>query len=182
MVHKPFMGRSSVEESGAGFYGRMAERINGTNSNINWTHSIFQVDSSNFGELSTSKVQESKDQFLSFGGQETLSTHTRLDQVKPRAQELMPNSNVLANPLEFKKALKREASDNIDLDLDLSLKLNSRVTLVNQGSMEEHEVDSNLSLSLHSQSSSSYHSSRFKEAQDHCKEKGKRASALDLTI
>lgn len=167
----------------------MNERIYGTNSNINWTNSIFQADSSNFGELSTSKIiHEPKDEFFSFGSHESLCTQTRLSQidlhppltqVQLRAQE--PNNKLAANLMEL-KALKRKASD-IDLNLDLSLKLNSRViTSENQGGMEDLEVDSNLSLSLYSQSSSSYLSSRLKEAQDHCKDQGERASALDLTL
>lgn len=177
MVHRPFMARSSVDESRAGYYSIMNERIYGTNS-------IFQVDSSNFGELSTSKIiHEPKDEFLSFGSHESLcqiDLHPPLTQLQPRAQE--PNNKLQANPMEL-KALKRKAYSDIDLNLDLSLKLNSRViTSENQGSMEDLEVDSNLSLSLYSQSSSSYLSSRLKEAQDHCKDQGEKASALDLTL
>ncbi|KAK7339929.1 hypothetical protein VNO77_20616 [Canavalia gladiata] len=179
MVHRPLIGRGSVNESGAEFGGtRITERIHGTNSNINWTHcTMFHGDSSTFGELSTSKVHEPKDKFLSFGGHESICT-----QVEPSAQELRPNNKLATNLVEH-KTLKRKASD-IDLDLDLSLKLNSRIGDQNQllGSMEDHEVDSNLSLSLYSQSSSSYLSSRLKEAQDCSKGQRERASALDLTI
>ncbi|XP_061376124.1 myb-related protein 2 [Gastrolobium bilobum] len=187
MVHRPFMGRSSLDESGGEFYGRMTERISGTKSNINWSNSNFQVHSSNFGEQSTSKVHESPDhKFLSFGGhdRESLCTQIRLSQInqmQPSSQVLMPHDNAarLKKPLEL-KTLKRKASD-IDLNLDLSLKLNSTVSADNQGSTVDHDVDSNLSLSLFSQSSSSYPSSKLKEAQDHCKEQGKRVT-LDLTI
>ena len=81
----------------------------------------------------------------------------------------MPNNKFTTNEMEL-KTLKRKAS-NIDLDLNLSLKLNSRVSAENQGSMVvDHEVvDSNLSLSLCSQSSS-FSSSKLKKAQDHSKE------------
>ncbi|RDY11099.1 putative Myb family transcription factor, partial [Mucuna pruriens] len=188
MVHRPFMNRSSVDESGAEFCGRrLTERIHGTNSNINWTHNMFQVDSSN--ELSTSKVHEPKHKFFLFGGNESLCTQIKMSQVglhqstqlQPSAQELMPNNKSATNPVELKTS-KRKASE-IDLDLNLSLKLSSRVSAENQGSMVDHEVDSNLSLSLCSQSSSSYHSSRLRKAQDHSKEQGERASVhLDLTI
>ncbi|TKY65787.1 putative Myb family transcription factor [Spatholobus suberectus] len=189
MVHRPFMNRSSLDESGAEFcVSRLTERIHGTNSNINWTHNMFQVDSSSFNELSTSKAHEPKHKFFSSGCHDSLCTQIKMSQVdlhqstqlQPSAQELMPNNKMATNPVEL-KTLKRKASD-IDLDLNLSLKLNSRVSAENQGSMVDHEVDSNLSLSLCSQSSSSYLSSRLKKAQDQTKEQGKRATALDLTI
>ena len=186
------MNRSSLDESGAEFCGsRLTERIHGTNSNINWTRNMFQVDSSSsFNEPSTSKVQEPKHKFFSFGGNESSCTQIKMSQVdlhqstqlQPGAQELMPNNKFATNEVEL-KTLKRKASD-IDLDLNLSLKLNSRVNAENQGSMVDHEVvDSNLSLSLCSQSSS-FSSNRLKNSQDHSKEQGEiiRASALDLTI
>ncbi|KAL5166661.1 putative Myb family transcription factor [Glycine soja] len=192
MVHRPFMNRSSLDESGAEFCGsRLTERIHGTNSNINWTRNMFQADSSSsFNEPSTSKVQEPKHKFFSFGGNESSCTQIKMSQVdlhqstqlQPGAQELMPNNKFATNEVEL-KTLKRKASD-IDLDLNLSLKLNSRVNAENQGSMVDHEVvDSNLSLSLCSQSSS-FSSNRLKNSQDHSKEQGEiiRASALDLTI
>ncbi|KAG5022756.1 hypothetical protein JHK82_018662 [Glycine max] len=189
MVHGPFMNRSSLDESGAEFCG--SRLTHGTNSNINWIHNMFQVDSSSsFNEPSTSKVHEPKHKFFSFGGNESSSTQIKMSQVdlhlstqpQPSAQELMPNNKFTTNEMEL-KTLKRKASD-IDLDLNLSLKLNSRVSAENQGSMVDHEVvDSNLSLSLCSQSSS-FSSSRLKKAQDHSKEQGEiiRASTLDLTI
>ncbi|XP_027352706.1 uncharacterized protein LOC113863349 [Abrus precatorius] len=186
MMHGPFMGGSSVDEFGGS---RITERIHGTNSNINWTH-MFQVDSSNFGELSTSKVHEPKDKFLSIGGHESICTQIKMSQVDlhpstkvhPSAQELMPYNKFATNPVEH-KSLKRKSSD-INLDLDLSLKLNSRnISAENQlESMEDHEVDSNLSLSLCFQSSSSNLSNRLKVAQYCSKRQGEKASALDLTI
>ncbi|KAE9622247.1 hypothetical protein Lal_00032472 [Lupinus albus] len=113
----------------------------------------------------SSRIYETKDEeFVSFG-----------NYLRPiRAKELMPNNNVPANPLEVKKALKRKGSD---INLDLSLKLNSsKVTSEEQGSMvEDHEVDSNLSLSLFCQSSSSYLSSRLNQGD-------KRVSDLNLTM
>ncbi|KHN23034.1 Putative Myb family transcription factor [Glycine soja] len=175
MVHGPFMNRSSLDESGAEFCG--SRLTHGTNSNINWIHNMFQVDSSSsFNEPSTSKVHEPKHKFFSFGGNESSSTQIKMSQVdlhlstqpQPSAQELMPNNKFTTNEMEL-KTLKRKASD-IDLDLNLSLKLNSRVSAENQGSMVDHEVvDSNLSLSLCSQSSS-FSSSKLKKAQDHSKE------------
>lgn len=174
-VHKPFMGRSSLDDSGAEFCGsRLNEKIQGINSNINWTHNnMFQVDSSSFNELSTSKVHEPKHKFFSFGANESLCTQIKMGQVGLHAQELMPNDNLTTNSVEL-KTLKRKASDIDDLDLNLSLKLSSSV------SAEDHEVDSNLSLSFCSQSSSSH--SRLKRSQDHCKEQREKASVLDLTI
>ncbi|KAL2330694.1 hypothetical protein Fmac_018275 [Flemingia macrophylla] len=180
IVHRPFL-RSSVNEFGDEFCGsRLTERIHGTNSNINWTHNMFQVDSSSSNEMSTGKAHEQKDKFFSFGGHESLCTQIKMSHVglnqstqQLSAQGLMPYNKMATNPVEL-KTLKRKASD-IDLDLNLSLKLNSRVSDENKGSM-------NLSLSLCSQSSPSYLSSSLRKSQDHSNKQGDRASALDLTI
>ncbi|KAL5058212.1 hypothetical protein RYX36_029816 [Vicia faba] len=161
MVHM-----SSINESRADFYGKMIERTN------NKTRSVFQVDSSNFRELlSTSQVHEPKENFLSFCSHESLrdNLHTQ-----PIVQDFMQNDILPANQVEL-KTLKRKASD-LDLDLDLSLKLSSRNIIGDhkkQGSIEDHlEVDSNLSLSLYTQSS-----------YDDSKEQEKRVNiGLDLTI
>ncbi|WJX76732.1 hypothetical protein P8452_60117 [Trifolium repens] len=175
MVHM-----SSINESRADFYGRMIERTNNNNINMQ-AHNIFQVDdASTFRELSsTSKVQEPKNNFVSFCGNESFKLSKKDDlQVQPREQELMPNDNQVDL-----KTLKRKAS-NLDLDLDLSLKLNSRIIdHENQGSIEDHhEVGSNLSLSLYSQSSYNL-CKRNKEGQDDSKEQEKRVNiGLDLTI
>ncbi|KAK2361163.1 putative transcription factor KAN2 [Trifolium repens] len=155
------------------------ERTNNNNINMQ-SHNIFQVDASNFRELSTSKVQDPKDNFLSFCGNDQSFRLSKKDdlQVQPSEQELMPNDNQVDL-----KTLKRKAS-NLDLDLDLSLKLNSRIIDdENQGSIEDHhEVGSNLSLSLYSQSSYNL-CKRNKEGQDDSKEQEKRVNiGLDLTI
>jgi len=163
---KTCMNRSSADESGPEFCGtRFTERTHGTNSNINWSHNLPQVDCSSFNE------HEPKHKFL-FGGNESLC---RPHQMQPSAQELMPNNDMASNLVEL-KSLKRKVSDT-DIDLNLSLKLSSRVE--KHGSMVEHEVDSNLSLSLCSQSSSSW---LRKSSQDHSKEQGERTRTLDLTI
>ncbi|KAK7395079.1 hypothetical protein VNO78_15621 [Psophocarpus tetragonolobus] len=179
IVHRPFMVKSSVDESGAEFSGsRLTERIHRNYSNINWSYTVFQVVPSSFSEPSTSKVHEPKDKLFSLGGTESLCKMSQVDlpstQMQPSSQALIPN-----NKVEL-KTLKRKASD-IDLDLNLSLTLNSRVGGENQGSIVDPEVDSNLSLSLCSQSSS-FSSNRLTKPQDHSKEQGERASALDLTI
>jgi len=183
MVKRPCPNRSSADESGAEFCGsRLTERTHGTNSNINWSHNMFQVDCSSFNEPST------KHKLFSFGGSESLCTQIKMSQddlhqstqMQPSAQELMPNTKMTTNQVEL-NSLKRKASDT-DIDLNLSLKLSSRVSADDQGSMVDHEIDSNLSLSLCSQSSSSYLSSRLRKSQDHSKEQGERARTLDLTI
>ncbi|XP_029130707.1 two-component response regulator ORR24 [Cajanus cajan] len=150
---------------------------------LDWTNGISRAGSSIFGEQSTSKICEPKDEFLSFGAHDQpLGTITRLfshvdnmqsNNMQLRAQNLMPKN------LPQLKTLKRKVPDTAP-DLDLSLKLNSKMD--SEGTLEDHEViDSNLSLSLCSQSSSSNHSIRLKEAQDRSEERGKRASTLDLT-
>ncbi|XP_061368259.1 uncharacterized protein LOC133311258 [Gastrolobium bilobum] len=179
-----------------GVRGRMVHRP------FDWSNGNFRMGSTIFGEQSTSKIHEPKNEFFSFGGHESLYTGTRLSHVdftssinvKLSAQDLVPIDkankalypacdrsrspiNSTENPI---KTLKRKASDTT-IDLDLSLKLNSKID--SEGSLEDHEVDSNLSLSLYSQSYSSINlSSRLKEAQDRCKEQRKIANILDLTI
>ncbi|KAL2337704.1 hypothetical protein Fmac_012150 [Flemingia macrophylla] len=152
---------------------------------LDWSSGISRARSSIIGEQSTSKILEPKDEFLSFGAHESLGTRTRLfsqvdhtqsNNMQPRPQNLTP-TNPTTNPQQL-KILKRKAPDTAP-DLDLSLKLNSKM---DSETLEDHVVDSNLSLSLCSQSSSSNHSIRLKEAQDRSEEGGKRASTLDLTI
>ncbi|QCE03319.1 uncharacterized protein LOC114166237 [Vigna unguiculata] len=149
---------------------------------FDWSNGMSRASSSISGEQSTSKTREPKYELFSFGAYETLCTrfshvdHTPSNSIiQQRAQNLMP-----INPTTELKTLKRKAQDS-SLDLDLSLKLNTKMD--DEGTkFEDHDVRSNLSLSLCSQSSSSNLSIRLKEAQDRCEEHGKRASTLDLTI
>lgn len=174
-MYENMVQMSSISESRAEFYGKMIERTNNSNINIQG-HSIFQMDSSNFRELSTTKVHEPNDNFLSFCGHESLRDDL---QVQPRAQDLISNDNLPENQEEELKTMKRKSS-NMDLELDLSLKLNSRSN-GDHKCIEEHEIDSNLSLSLYSQSS--YVCKRMKEEQDGSKEQEKGVNiSLDLTI
>lgn len=160
---------------------------------FDWSNAISSREGSSiFGEQS--KIREPKDEFLSFGAHDhSLSTPTRLSHVdhtppinimQQIAQNLMP-INPTTNQPEL-KTLKRKASDHTTLDLDLSLKLNSKINDAEEGTLNNHEVDStNLSLSLCSQSASSNNpiSRLIKEAQqDRCDEQGKMASTLDLAI
>ncbi|BAT97450.1 hypothetical protein LR48_Vigan11g105400 [Vigna angularis] len=145
---------------------------------FDWFNGMSRAGSSISGEQSTSKTREPKNELFSFGAYENLCTrfkHTPSNIIQQTAQNLMP-----VNPTTELKTLKRKAEDS-SLDLDLSLKLNTKMD--SEGTkLEDHEVHSNLSLSLCSQSSSSNLSSRLKEAKDRCEEHGKRASTLDLTI
>jgi len=174
-MYENMVQMSSISDSRADFYGKMIERTNNNNINMQG-HSIFQMDTSNFRELSTTKVQEPNDNFLSFCGHESLRGDL---QVQPRAQDLISNDNLPASQVEELKTMKRKASD-MDLELDLSLKLNSRSN-GDHKCIEKNEIDSNLSLSLYSQSS--YVCKRMKEEQDGSKEQEKGVNiSLDLTI
>ncbi|KAJ7961189.1 MYB-like transcription factor family protein [Quillaja saponaria] len=180
------------DDSQAGFYSRMSERIYGSN-NVNWTSSDFRVgNSSSFGESqSTRKIHGPKqDECL------PINIHDEFKQSRLRQTdrkwfyndvEAPSDINSITN-LQEGKPLKRKASDwDKELDLDLCLRLNSKkVDESSERNLEENiEVDSNLSLSLYSQSSSSNHRScRLKEGNDNCKkdQDAKRLSTLDLTI
>lgn len=150
---------------------------------FDWTNGISRASSSIFGEQSTTIIREPKDEFLSFSAYDSLNTPTRFSHVdhissinmQQRAENLM-HINPTTNPPQL-KTLKRKASDTATLDLDLSLKLSSKMD--NEGTLENHEVDSNLSLSL---CSSSNLSRRLREAKDQCEEHRKMTSTLDLTI
>lgn len=160
-----------------GVYEKMLQRP------FDWTNGISRASSSIFGEQLTTKIREPKHEFLSFSAYDSLNTPTRFSHVdhissinmQQRAENLMP-VNPTTNPPQL-KTLKRKASDTATLDLDLSLKLSSKMD--NEGTLENHEVDSNLSLSL---CSSSNLSRRLREAQDQCEEHRKMTSTLDLTI
>jgi hypothetical protein len=94
---------------------------------------------------------------------------------------LPSDSKSTSSTVQEWKTLKRKASD-CNLDLDLSLKLTPMKDHdSNQRSLEDSTtVNSELSLSLYSPSSSKL--SRLKREGDGNKDHGKRASTLDLTI
>lgn len=199
-------GCSSMSNSSTGFYGSstVGERIFGS-SYSNWTNCSFPSGTaSSFSKQSGCKrTQELKDGFQSLHkNQSWLQTQTRLNpsddlhqalthlhaEVKERTSFCNTNA-----PSDFSKIntttfqdqwskLKSKVSD-YDLDLDLSLRLTASSDHENQRrSSGHHKVDSNLSLSLYSQSSSS-NLTGLKERRAHDdKEQERRASTLDLTI
>ncbi|XP_042942540.1 uncharacterized protein LOC122276703 isoform X1 [Carya illinoinensis] len=199
-------GCSSMSNSSTGFYGSstVGERIFGS-SYSNWTNCSFPSGTaSSFSKQSGCKrTQELKDGFQSLHkNQSWLQTQTRLnpsDDLHPALTHLHAevkertsfcNTNA---PSDFSKIntttfqdqwskLKSKVSD-YDLDLDLSLRLTASSDHENQRrSSGHHKVDSNLSLSLYSQSSSS-NLTGLKERRAHDdKEQERRASTLDLTI
>ncbi|KAF5476310.1 hypothetical protein F2P56_008040 [Juglans regia] len=205
--HEKFLGFtpgcSSMSNSSTGS-STVGERIFGSSYN-NWTNSNFPSGTSSFSKQSgfTRLTQEVKDGFQSFYKNQPCSqTQTRLnptDDLNPaltghlhaelKERTSFCNTNA---PSDFSKIstttlqdqwskLKRKVSD-YDLDLDLSLRLTSSDQENQRRSSGHHKVDSNLSLSLYSQSSSSNLTS-LKEGRAHDdKEQERRASTLDLTI
>ena len=174
-------GRSST--SGGGFYGTVGERFFGSNFS-NRANCNFRTGNSTFGDQqsawrSTHEVKDGLNLQSFHHKHESLQTQPRLStpttdhhlqaQVQERSNNVAPDFNKTSNLQEW-KTFKRKALDCEQLDLDLSLRLTSR----------NHEVDSNLSLSLYSQSSSSLTS--LKEGPDDAKKQEKRTSTLDLTI
>lgn len=154
-------GRSST--SGGGFYGTVGEKFFGSNFS-NRVNCNFRT---TFGDQQSSAWRNTHEvKHESLQTQPRLSTPTTDHHLQPQVQDFNKTTNILP---EW-KTFKRKALDCEQLDLDLSLRLTSR----------NHEVDSNLSLSLYSQSSSSLTS--LKEGPDDAKKQEKRTSTLDLTI
>jgi hypothetical protein len=174
-------GRSST--AGGGFYGTVGERFFGSNFS-NRANCNFRTGNCTFGDQqsawrSTHEVKDGLNLQSFHHKHESLQTQPKLStpttdyhlqaQAQERSNNVAPDFNKTSNLQEW-KTFKRKALDCEQLDLDLSLRLTSR----------NHEVDSNLSLSLYSQSSSSLTS--LKEGPDDAKKPEKRTSTLDLTI
>ncbi|KAG8647777.1 putative Myb family transcription factor At1g14600 isoform X2 [Manihot esculenta] len=194
-VYNPHMGRCLVDETRQGFYGTVAERIFGGNNTSNWTNCKLQTGASSFRSQFNWKAEEQlkaeqrrPSQNPKFWQTQPSSSFTQLN---PAAQVLnRSNINIFSDMksetnLQELKSLKRKATD-CNLDLDLSLKL-TPASDGSRRSLEESEVDSELSLSLYSPSSSKL--SRLKglgeddyNNNSNNKEDAKRASTLDLTI
>jgi len=181
-------GRSST--SGGGFYGTVGDRFFGSNYSVNRANYNFRTGNSTLGDQQsawrTHEVIKDGLNLQSLHKHESLHAQprltptdhdhhlnpvTRLQAEVDQERNVGPDLNKTSNVQEW-KTFKRKALDCEQLDLDLSLRLTSR----------NHEVvDSNLSLSMYSQSSSSLTS--LKEGPDDiAKKQEKRTSTLDLTI
>ncbi|GAV73589.1 Myb_DNA-binding domain-containing protein [Cephalotus follicularis] len=178
------MSRSLIDETIPGI---MAEKIFGSN-NCN-----FPISNSSFGELSTWKSHELKDEFRLAHNNDTWQPQSKLStrnlnlasQMQAKVEERCsftrsaPSDLNIATNLHECKTVKRKASD-CNIDLNLSLRLTPRIDESNP-SLEDNDVDNcGLSLSLCSPSSSKL--IRLKEGQGISKVKARRASTLDLTI
>ncbi|KDP22851.1 hypothetical protein JCGZ_00438 [Jatropha curcas] len=186
-VYNPHMGRCLVDENRQGLYGTVAERIFGANNNCNninnhhsncSSHCNFQSQNQKMWQTQSSSSFITDNRLLQAKLEEKSTPYdTRRHVVSDM------KSAAASNLQEFKTTFKRKAAD-CNLDLDLSLKL----TPVDgsRQSMEESEVDSELSLSLYSPSSSKL--SRLKRGDQNDNNinnkeyYAKRASTLDLTI
>ncbi|KAJ4837711.1 hypothetical protein Tsubulata_027916 [Turnera subulata] len=204
------MGRRLIDETRQGLYGSMTERLFGSHNTSNWTTTTTTTTcnfltsaSSSFGAPPIWKTEELNHDLLSTSHQKhrfwhspssaslnelnrpTISHH----QLQAKVGETTTTSNnknvpphlksFSTNAADERKTLKRKASADCNLDLELSLKLTP--TIDDSGrSLEGSEVDSELSLSLCSPSSSKL--SRLKGGFDDNKGHAKGASTLDLTI
>ncbi|KAF9596498.1 hypothetical protein IFM89_012229 [Coptis chinensis] len=186
----PYVG-GGLDDRGkrtAGFYGLIAERISsGITNNLNYHKGNFDT-----SEQTRNRSYGSNDRYQLRSDLRSWRTRISAGNIEPdfitqfQARGREPAVNLLQNtsihetgqrtPMEDKNKLKRKASD-CDLDLDLSLKITSRQDVC-QRDLDD-EVDSNLSLSLHSPSSSKRN--RLKERDDY-REHAKMTSTLDLTL
>ncbi|KAK9290432.1 hypothetical protein L1049_008602 [Liquidambar formosana] len=172
----PCTSRNLINKTRPGIYGTVAERIFGCTTG-NSTHRNFHVGSSSFNERPTWRTHEPKDDFRSL--HESKGTQTRSSPMELNAMTRLQAEAPTTNQQEW-KSVKRRASD-CDLDLNLSLKLTTPRNDESQiNVLEDEEVESNLSLSLCSPSSSKIR--RLKEGREERKEHARRASTLDLTI
>jgi len=199
------VGRCVIDRTRPGSYGTVAERIFGSSNNSNWSANSgkFQMGASSLIAQSKWKNEELKgDQQLPQSLQNNRFWQPQpspslidvsplvLPQMQTKVGEsssthfkrfLPSDSKSTSSTVQEWKTLKRKASD-CNLDLDLSLKLTPMKDHdSNQRSLEDSTtVNSELSLSLYSPSSSKL--SRLKREGDGNKDHGKRASTLDLTI
>lgn len=205
-IYNPHVGRCVIDRTRPGSYGTVAERIFGSSNNGNWStanSAKLQMGASSLIAQSKWKNEELKgDQQLPqslhnnrfWQPQPSLSLIDVSPLVLPQMQTkvgesssahfkkfLPSDSKSTTGTVQEWKTLKRKASD-CNLDLDLSLKLTpTKDHDSNQRSLEDSaKVNSELSLSLYSPSSSKL--SRLKREGDGSKDHGKRASTLDLTI
>lgn len=180
-MHSPCMTR-------AGLYGTLAEKIFGSN-NGNSANRNSLIASSSSNEQSSWRTHEPKNDFKSIHESST-SIQTRpnplepilltLSQATPKEHTSQLTDGV---PSDWKlrewKSMKRKASES-DLDLNLSLKVPRMNDIEKLGN---EEVESDLSLSLYSPSSSSKQLiNMMKERPDGSKEHARRTSTLDLTL
>ncbi|WCJ28008.1 Homeodomain-like superfamily protein [Euphorbia peplus] len=186
-VYNSHMGRCLLDER------RQVSYPTTNHSNSNWNNNtnskLFQTPPSSFGAAphSSWKSEHLKSQ----------PEHHIFRQSNPRAADTNTTCRFVNvggnnNNVQELRSMKRKAGDcNLDLDLSLKLTSGQEGTRTRQpGSLEESEIDSELSLSLYSPlSSSSAKLSRFKVTKEnqrssnhHHKENGKRTSTLDLTI
>ncbi|KAJ0027137.1 hypothetical protein Pint_34918 [Pistacia integerrima] len=201
----PRISRSLIDETRPRLYGTVAERIFDSN-NGNWANRNFRMGSSSYGANSIWKMHELKEEFQSSHKHDIWQLpQSRFRQIEPnpvtqqlqaKLEEHMSSNRNVPSDLNSatniniqecnKSTMKRKASD-CSLDLDLSLRLkpsddhDHKHHQSRERGLEESEVDSKLSLSLYSPSSSSKHG-RLKEGQDDNKRPARRASTLDLTI
>lgn len=181
------MGRCLIDQTRSGLYGTVAQRIFGSNSS-NWTNCNYQMGNSSLSAQSAWKTEELKNKPQSlhnhkFWQSQSSSSLNELNPVAQLQAKVRDSTNVcsdvkLTTNLQEWKTMKRKATD-CSLDLDLSLKL-TPTDDDNQRSSEDSEVDSKLSLSLYSPSSSKL--SRLKAGGNGSKGNAKRTSTLDLTI
>ncbi|KAK9193580.1 hypothetical protein WN944_004277 [Citrus x changshan-huyou] len=194
LMRNPYVSRSLIDETRSRLYGTVAEKIfDGTN--CNWpSNNNFRMSTTSsalsYGANSTWKMPELKEEIQTSFNR---NRHPWQAQSRLRPIDLNPVRQQHTKIEEQKSAtMKRKATDCGKLDLELSLRLRpssneEESRPPRQGSLEEkiNKVDSELSLSLYSpSSSSSKHRRLMKEGEDHSnKERAtKRASTLDLTI
>ncbi|OAY43753.1 putative Myb family transcription factor At1g14600 [Manihot esculenta] len=179
-LNNPQMGRCSVDETRQGLYGKVAERIFAGNSNSNWTNWKFHTGASSFSSQSCRKTEEMNSELRpshnpKFWQPHSSSSFMELNhaaqflKAKVGENNLFNRSNILISDMKSPasnlkdqvKPVKRKAAD-CNLDLDLSLKLTVPGNDDSRRSLEDGEVDSELSLSLFASSSSKAKLSRLK--------------------
>ncbi|KAK9283745.1 hypothetical protein L1049_011995 [Liquidambar formosana] len=184
-IYSPYMvGAAAFDRARHGLCASFTERIFGTN-NGNSLNSDFKWANSSLNGQAIQRTHQTQEDFRPF------QSHIWRNQIRSGSTEIRGQVNCSNNTLFPEKSrqvtqggqntLKRMSSDlNCDLDLNLSL----RVPPGNDDIVEKvsvgDEVDSSLSLSLFSSSSSTL--SRLKEGDGSRKKHAGMASTLDLTL
>ncbi|KAA8539552.1 hypothetical protein F0562_026244 [Nyssa sinensis] len=155
----PCMGEASCNRTRHGLYGTSAtETIFGSNNGHSLCGDFHMVNSSLSGQTTRRSIERVKDMRLLENIQGSWQTQIRrTSSMEPNLVSQLQDRNWQLT-MEEQSTLKRKVSDSDcnNIDLNLSLKIKPKNDGFDQKGLEDAEVDSSLSLSLFSSSTSKF--------------------------